>query len=118
MNQIVIGAALPYLVSVIVYIRRRARASMRLLVTAPLAMAACAVWAVIPDIPRALGMDTLYSRLANDPRCNIFCMHYTIDRIEHDSILYTVLFVLMAVSLFIAAWREVKLAERKGSATP
>ena len=113
MNQIVIGAAIPYIVAALIYFFRKARASMTLLVVAPLAMAACAIWAVVPDIPRALGMDGLYSRMANDPRSNIFFMHYTIDQLETDSILYTVVFVLMALSVFAVAWREVWLAEQE-----
>ncbi len=114
MNQIVMGAAIPYLVSAIIYCFRKARASMTLLVAAPLAMTACAIWAVVPDIPRALGMDSLYGRMAHDPRSNIFFMHYTIDKLETDSILYTVAFVLMALSVFVVAWREVWLVEREG----
>ncbi len=117
MNQIVIGAAIPYLVSALVYLARKAHASMTLLVAAPLAMAACAVWAVVPDIPRALRMDGLYHRMANDPRSNLFFMHYTIDKLETDSILFTVAFVLMALTLFMAAWREVWLAEQERGAT-
>jgi hypothetical protein len=116
MNQIVIGAVIPYVIGAIVYFARRARASMALLVATPLAMAACAIWAVVPDIPRALGMDRLYGRMANDPRCDIFFFHYTIDKIETDSILYTVAFVLMALSVFVVAWREVALREREGGA--
>jgi hypothetical protein len=113
MNQIVIGAAIPYTVSALVYCFRKARASMTLLIVGPLTMVACAVWAVVPDIPRALGMDGLYSRMAGDPRSNIFFMHYTIDKLETDSILFTVAFVLMALSIFAVAWREVWLTERE-----
>ena len=113
MNQIVIGAAIPYLVSSLIYAARRARASMRFLIVAPLSMAACAIWAVVPDIPRALRMDGLYHRMAGDPRSNIFFMHYTIDKIEHESILYLVACVLMALSVFAVAWREVWLTEKE-----
>ncbi len=113
MNQIVIGASIPYILAALIYFHRKGRASMALLVVAPLVMAACAIWAVVPDIPRALRMDGLYSRMANDPRSNIFFMHYTIDKLETDSVLYTVVFVLMALSIFAAAWREVWLAEQE-----
>ena len=118
MNQIVIGAAVPYLVSALIYAVHKARASYVLLVAAPVSMALCAIWAVVPDIPRALRMDGLYHRLAGDPRINIFFMHYTIDHMESDSILYTVAAVLMALSLFAVAWREVRLRERDSGATP
>ena len=118
MNQIVIGAALPYLISACFYVARRGRASMALLITAPLTMAVCAIWAVIPDIPRGLGMTGLYHRLAGDPRINIFFFHYWIDQHETDSILYTAAFVLMAVSLFVVAWREVWLREQEKGVQP
>ncbi|MBT3294371.1 MAG: hypothetical protein HN919_17820 [Verrucomicrobia bacterium] len=118
MNQIVIGAAGPYLVSAIIYAIHTGRASLRMLIAAPLSMALCAIWAVVPDIPRALGMDSLYGRMASDPRINIFFMHYTIDQMESDSILYTVAAVLMALSVFAVAWREVRLRERDSGATP
>jgi hypothetical protein len=113
MNQIVIGALGPFLIAACMYVARKARASFTLLVAAPLSMAAGAIWAVVPDIPRALGMETLYGRLARDPRIDIFFMHYTIDRIEGESILYTVAFVGMALSVFVVAWREVWLRERE-----
>ncbi len=118
MNQVVIGASIPYLIAALVYAARRARASLSLLILAPLAMALCGLWAVVPDIPRALRMDGLYARMARDPRCNIFFMHYTIDQMETDSILYTVAFVIMALSLFAVAWREVLLLERKMESRP
>ena len=118
MNQIVIGAAGPYVISAIIYMARKARASSLFLIMAPLSMALCAIWAVVPDIPRALRMDGLYHRLAGDPRINIFFMHYTIDQMESDSILYTVAAVLMALSVFAVAWREVWLRERESGATP
>ena len=118
MNQIVIGAAAPYLVSALIYVIHKRRASLRMLIGAPVSMALCAIWAVVPDIPRALRMDGLYHRMAGDPRINIFFMHYTIDQMESDSVLYTVAFVLMALSLFAVAWREVWLREREGSTAP
>jgi len=118
MNQIVIGAAGPYLVSALIYVAHKARASLVLLIAAPLSMALCATWAVVPDIPRALRMHGLYHRMAGDPRINIFFMHYTIDQMESDSILYTVAFVLMALSLFAVAWREVWLREHAGDTAP
>ncbi len=117
MNQIVIGAAIPYVASALIYFAGKARASTTLLIVGPLSMAMCAVWAVVPDIPRALGMDSLYHRLANDPRSNIFFMHYTIDKLEGESILYTVAFVLMALSVFVVAWREVWLTEQERGKT-
>jgi hypothetical protein len=112
MNQFLLGASLPYLVGVVLYLRHR-RASLRLLTILPIAMAAGALWAVAPDIPRALGMHGLYGRLAADPRTNIFLFHYSIDRMESDSILYTAGFVIMVLSVVAAAWRELYLRERE-----
>ena len=67
MNQIVIGATGPYLISACIYLVSKTRASRALLIVAPLSMAACAIWAILPDIPRLIGMDSLYRRLAGDP---------------------------------------------------
>lgn len=112
MNQIVIGALLPYLIGTVFYLRRGLRASFALLVWVPLCMAAGALWAVVPDLPRMVGMDGLYHRLARDPRMNIFFFHTTIDRLETDSIAYTAVFVAMLISLLAVAWREIHRAER------
>jgi len=54
----------------------------------------------------------LYSKMDRDPRCNIFFWHYSIDRVEEPLPVYSVLFVLMIVSVFFVAWRELRLAER------
>ena len=111
MNQVVLGASFAYVVGVVVYICRGFRASLRLLLLTPLGMAAGALWAILPDLPRAVGWHSLYARLANDPRTDIFLWHYTIDRIETDTILNTPVFVLMVLSLLAAAWRELRLRE-------
>ena len=111
MNQLVLGASIPFLVAAILYTRRRGRASMGLLAGTPLWMCAFALWAVIPDIPRVLGMPNLYFKLARAPWTDIFLFHYTIDRIEAYSPLYHALLLLMAAALLSAAWREVARAE-------
>lgn len=113
MNQLILGAAAPFLVSAILYASARFRASMRWLVLCPLLMIAGALWAVVPDMPRLLGMSSLYSRLARAPWTDIFFFHYTIDRTEIDSPLYVVGAVTMACCLLLAAWRELALRERK-----
>jgi hypothetical protein len=114
MNQLLIGAAFPFSIALIVYLARRARAGVAALVLTPLAMGLCALWAVVPDLPRLLGMHDLYFRLANDPRTNMFFWHYSIDRIEIDSSLYHAGLLLMACGLLAAAWRELYLRERSG----
>lgn len=114
MNQIFLGALVPFVVLSLLYAWRRGRASLRFLFMAPLWMAAGAVWAVVPDIPRLLGMESLYERLCHDPRMNLFLWHYTIDQIEGDWFPYHIPLALMVLLLLVAAWRELRLCEEKG----
>ncbi|NQT93338.1 MAG: hypothetical protein HQ559_11305 [Lentisphaerae bacterium] len=111
MNQLILGAALPFAVSAAFYCRARFRASMRWLLLCPLSMLAGAAWAVLPDVPRLLGMSGLYFRLSRAPWTDVFFFHYTIDRAEVDSPLYVVGAVVMACCLLLAAWRELALRE-------
>ncbi len=106
MNQLALGALFPYLFGLVLYLWRRGRASLRMLVGIPAAMAVCAIWAVAPDIPRILRLYSLYHRLARDPRCDIFFWHYTIDKIEGGDVPFHAVIVVMAFSLILAAWRE------------
>ncbi len=112
MNQILLGATPPFLIAAVIYVARRRRASLCMLVAAPIAMLLSSVWAVVPDIPRLLGMSDLYVRLARDSRCNIFWWHYSIDNAETDSRWYAVGIVLMAAAMLYVAWRELALLER------
>jgi hypothetical protein len=105
MNQLVMGASLPFILAALIYLARRGRVGLGWLVATPIAMILCAVWAVIPDIPRLLGMHELYMRMAHDPRSDIFMWHYTIDLFEKDSPLFLIGFTTMALSLIITAWR-------------
>jgi len=87
-----------------------------MLIATPALMGACAIWAVVPDIPRLIGLGSLYSRLANDPRMDIFFWHYTLDQIEARTIeryipLFTALFVFLIAAILLAAWRELRLRE-------
>jgi hypothetical protein len=111
MNQLLLGALIPYTVAAILYMRHGCRASVRFLVIAPLAMAAGALWAVLPDVPRLLGFQRLYHALAGQAWIDIFFLHRTIDRIETDSVLYSVGIVILFVSLALAALREIALLE-------
>jgi len=112
MNHIVLGSFVPFMVAAIIYVRRRCRASLALLVGAPLYIVLGSVWAVVPDLPRLVGNHELYSRLSQDPRCNIFLFHYALDSTEADSSWWFVPFVAMAVAVLLAAWRELWLLER------
>jgi hypothetical protein len=113
-NHVLVGAALPYLVSVALYVRRGYRASNTLLIAGPAAMAIFGLWAVIPDIPRALGMDELYYRFHRAPKSDLFFFHHTIDHhYEETTLPYTIGFILVGLSLLGAAWRELHLRERR-----
>ncbi len=114
MNQAVLGALLPFALAAIAYAARGGRASWRMLALTPVAMAAGALWAVAPDLPRALGMADLYQRLAHDPRTDIFFWHYTIDQRETDSSLWNIAAIAMAVAMLWAAWRELRRREGGG----
>ena len=113
MNQLLLGASIPFILALAVYLARHCRASLTMLVLTPLAMLASAIWAVVPDLPRAFGFHDLYMRLSRDPRCNIFYWHYSIDQMETDWAGYDVLFIAMVVLLLCAAWRETYLEEKK-----
>lgn len=111
MNHVVIGAALPFCIGVFIFLRNRGRASLRLLTVTPVCMALGALWAIGPDIPRALGIYDAYHEMARDPRANVFFFHYSVDNTETDSILYLAVFVVMVVCLIAAAWRELRRRE-------
>ena len=111
MNQVALGAAIPFAAATAVYAARRFRASTTMLAVTPALMALSALWAVIPDVPRLVGWTSLYMRLAQDPRINIFWWHYTIDQIEEVSAWPQAALVLMLAGLVLAAWRELRLAE-------
>lgn len=106
-----LGAALPFVVGALLYARAGFRASTRLLVWVPLIMGLLGVWAIVPDIPRALGADELYQAMRHSELSDVFFFHHTIDRVESDSPIYAVGFVLMGVSVLLAGWRELALRE-------
>ena len=120
MNQIFLGASIPFGILAAVYALRQGRVGFKFLFAAPLWLVAGALWAIVPDIPRVLGvwlpgMRALYDRLAQDPRMNIFFWHYTIDQIETDVHPYHIGVALMAIALLAAAWATVRRIEE---ATP
>ena len=112
MNQLLLGASIPFLAGVAIFIRRRRRASLRLLLALPAWMMLGMLWAVAPDIPRLLGMTSLYIKLSRAPWTDIFFGHYTIDQHEASSPLYPLLLVLMMLALLIMAWSELRARER------
>lgn len=113
MNQVLLGAAIPFALAMLVYGIRRARIGAVFLVLTPFSMLLGAFWAVIPDLPRLLGRHDLYFRWSNDPRMNLFFWHYSIDQIEPDSSWYAVGLLLMAASLLWIGWREIGRREAR-----
>jgi len=111
MNQILLGASFPFVLGLLVYLLRRCRASLSMLILTPIVIAFSCIWAVVPDLPRLVGRYDIYSRYAMDPRCNIFYWHYTIDMTESDSSLYGLGLVLLFLALVAAAWRELRIEE-------
>ena len=115
MNQLLLGAAIGFTVCAAWYGIRRGRAGMPLLITAPPLMAACALWAVIPDIPRIMGMTDLYLQWSRNPAIDVFFWHYSIDLMEADSPWYAVGIVVLYVIVMAAAWGELSRREREGA---
>jgi hypothetical protein len=118
MHQPILGAAIPLALALVIYLLRRCRAPMWLLLVTPPSMALGAIWAVVPDIPRLLGWHSLYTRLATDPRTDIFFLHFSIDQIEAAHLdamtpLFNASFALLVAALLAVAWRELQLAEKE-----
>ncbi len=113
MNHVFLGAAIPLLIALPYLLIRRGRIPLPTLIAFPALMLACAIWAVIPDIPRITGHATLYLRLMNDPRMNIFFWHYRLDQIETESTLYNAGVAFLLISLMGIAWNELRTAERR-----
>ena len=111
MDQMLLGAAIPYLIGIIIFCAKKFRAGFTMLITVPVVMALGALWAIAPDLPRFFGATSLYSKLSQDPRCDIFFWHYTIDKIETDSNLYPALMVVMILSITWVAWHELRISE-------
>jgi hypothetical protein len=112
MDHCLLGGSIPLLIGIILYVARGFRASFRMLVALPLAMGLFMLWAVAPDLPRLFGHQELYRRLYNDPRCNIFLWHYSIDMSGHWSQIYTLGFVMMFFIVLLMAWRELDVVEK------
>ena len=111
MNQLLMGISVPFVFFALAYLIGGRRASVRVLIAVPAFMAAGALWAVAPDLPRLFGCMDLYMRLATDPRTDICLWHYTIDQLETDSPWFAVGFVVILAAMLFAAWRELRLAE-------
>lgn len=116
MHQPLFGAILPVLIAAIVFFARGRRASLPMLIITPVAMVACAGWAIVPDLPKLVGQMDLYYRMHANPWSNIFFLHLWIDAIEGTWLdpytpLFNTLFTLIAALPLLAAWRELHLRE-------
>jgi len=111
MHQFLLGASFPFVIGLIVYAARRCRAGPVWLVLVPFLSGVCGVWAIVPDIPRLLGWTSLYVRMAQDPRSDIFFWHYTIDLHERIWAEYQAGFIFMLAVFLMIAWRELSLRE-------
>ena len=116
MHQLLLGAVIPMILALAIYLINRCRAPMRLLLITPPLMVFGALWAVAPDIPRIIGLHSLYEKLQT-PYSNIFFWHYSIDQMEAARLdgmtpFFNACFALMPILLLAAAWRELRRAER------
>ncbi len=112
MNQLVLGAAIPFLMLVMAYLLNRCRAGRAILIGGPLFMLLGSLWAVAPDLPRLWGNQALYDKLSRDPRMNVFFFHYTIDQTETNSPFWFVGAIVIIGFMLVVAWRELSLAEQ------
>ena len=113
MNHVLLGAALPLLVCAVIYVARGRRASLRLLVLGPVVAGLSGAWAVVPDMPRAVGALVTYNAWHHARWCNVFWAHCWIDDGEVDRPWYPIAFIAVGVLLLVVAWRELARAERE-----
>ncbi|MDA1044336.1 MAG: hypothetical protein O3C57_03830 [Verrucomicrobia bacterium] len=113
MNHIVAGAIFPFIIGALIYLTRGCRASLSLLLLTPMAMFACATWAVLPDLPRTFGFSGYDTTVSMNPIIDIFFFHYTINLHEGATdALFNATFAVMLAALFYAAWRELRSIEK------
>lgn len=105
MNHVLYGATIPFLIGVLIFILKRGRIGLPFLILIPLAMAAGACWAVLPDIPRMLGATGVYLRIHADPRIDLFLWHGTIDRLwdAHENSSFNAVGIALEAALLMAA---------------
>jgi hypothetical protein len=116
MNHVLYGATLPFLMGLLLYLKRGGRASPAMLIAVPLSMAFMAVWAVAPDLPRMLGAAGLHLPFPQNLHSDLFLWHVSLDQLEtspawysvleRDSSWYAVGIALEAAALIAAALRE------------
>jgi len=118
MHQPLFGAIFPVIIAAILYSKRGMRASLPMLVLTPIAMLACSLWAVVPDLPKLIRHMDLYYRLHDSAWSNIFFLHIWIDAIEGTWLepynpIFNALFTIIIALPMLAAWRELHLREQR-----
>jgi len=112
MNHVLIGAALPFAICALIYLKR-GRAGAGLLVLGPLAMLASGVVAVAPDLPRLWGNQVQYVDWHHRWWSNWCWGHWWID--QHDAIEnwpgWTLIAIAMGAIVLGVAWRELRQSE-------
>lgn len=116
MHQPLFGAIFPVIIAAILFCTRGKRASLAMLIVTPVAMLGCAVWAVMPDLPKLLGQMDLYYRMHNTAWSNLFFLHLWIDAIEDTwfdpyTPIFNSLFTIIVALPMIAAWYELHQRE-------
>lgn len=116
MHQPLLGALIPLIICLFIYVRRHQRLGIVGLLIMPTAMLTGAIWAIIPDLPRLIGWSSLYHQLAQARWTNIFFAHYTIDQIETTTLdtwtpLINTLFAIIVLIPMLIAWRELHTRE-------
>ncbi len=116
MHHPLFGAIFPVIIAAILYGKRNGRASFPMLIFTPVAMLACAGWAVVPDLPKLVGQMELYYQFHRTAWSNIFFLHIWIDAIEGTWLepynpLFNLLFTLIIALPLVAAWRELRITE-------
>jgi hypothetical protein len=114
-NEVLVGAALPFVVWLAIYLARGARAGWKLLVLGPLAMLVSGVVAVIPDLPRLLHDNDRYFAWHKSDWCNLAWGHCWIDARPglDDWWGGPAIAFLVGAMVLGAAYRELWLAERR-----
>jgi len=119
-NHVMLGAALPLLVSALWYWRRGGRASVRFLLVAPAVMVASGLWAIVPDMPRAWGDVQLYHALHYKPWANIFWAHQWIDFTPSvdEWTGYPLVFLGFCGVILAAVLHELRMSEDEAASAP
>jgi len=111
MDHLLTGAALPFVIGLIVYSVHCGRISIAGLIIWPITVLFGMLWAVMPDVPRVLGFRDLYMKLSVDPRCDLFFGHYSMDLVESDTPLFAIPVVVMCGLMLFIAYRELLILE-------